>query len=113
MTNNQFDALLAALARTRSRRETMAALAIALSAGPVAPDTIQARKRDGIECLGHKERCKRKSECCSGRCRSGQSKSKKRKCSCSPRGAHCVDGNDCCTKGSPLICAAGFCVPDR
>jgi hypothetical protein len=111
MTPDRFDTLLRQLARARSRREMLAVLAAAIAAGAVTRESALAVDATAADCLGRNERCKRKSECCAGRCRRG--KGKKRKCGCSPRGAHCVESDDCCKTGNPLVCAAGFCVPDR
>jgi hypothetical protein len=112
MTPDRFDSLLTVFARARSRRRVLARLVAAFAGGTIARDSAQAVGVTATVCLGRNERCKRKSECCSEHCHSRKSK-KKRKCACSPRGAHCGASSDCCDSGSPLICVSGFCVPDR
>jgi hypothetical protein len=112
MTANRFDRALAALARAPLRRDVLAALVAAITARTAARDPAQAANITAMICLGRDERCKRKRECCAGRCRRRKGK-KKRKCACSPRGARCLNSDDCCERGAALICASGFCVPDR
>jgi hypothetical protein len=112
MTADRFDRLLAAMMRARSRREMLGALAGATASGALTREATRARGVHAGACLSRNERCKRKSECCSGRCRHRKGKPK-RKCVCSPRGAHCNATSDCCARGAVLLCVSGFCVPDR
>jgi hypothetical protein len=108
MTADQFDSVLAALARARSRREMFAALAVATVAGSAALDAAPA----AAVCRGRNERCKQKRECCSERCRSRKGK-KRRKCACTEEGERCLETADCCKGDVRLLCVSGFCVRDR
>ena len=108
MDDGRFDALVRRVgaAGADSRRAVSVALLATLLPGRAgaAPVTAEA-------CRRFKEKCKRKNECCSGKCR--RKNSGKRRCACSPEGARCVETGDCCTDVRSLFCASGFCVRRR
>jgi hypothetical protein len=112
MTGDRFDNLLAALTRARSRREMLGAVA-AMVTGIALRDEALAGDVTASACRARNEKCKRKSECCSERCRSRKGSKKKRKCACSPEGERCLDVSDCCEDDIRLFCVSGFCVRDR
>lgn len=108
MGEGRFDALVrrVGVAGASSRRAVSVGLLAMLLPGraSAAPVTAEA-------CRRFKEKCKRKNECCSGKCR--RKNSGKRRCTCSPEGARCVETGDCCADTRPLYCASGFCVRRR
>ena len=108
MDDARFDAFVrrvGSLAMDRRHAVAGGVLALLLpGAAAAAPVTAEA-------CRGIKAKCKRKNECCSGRCR--RKNSGKRRCTCSPEGARCQETADCCTDVRPLYCASGFCVRSR
>lgn len=105
MSNDQFDAMLSALARARTRREMLAALGIA-TAGIAAADVPGEAQNNG--CRGVASRCKRDTQCCSGRCRQRRGK-KKGRCRCSTQGNRCLVTRDCCDGEDDLFCDGGIC----
>lgn len=112
MSGDRFDAVLAALIQARSRREMFGAVA-AMVSGIALRDEALAGDVTASACRGRNEKCKRKSECCSERCRSRKGNKKKRKCQCSPEGERCLEVSDCCEDGVRLFCVSGFCVRER
>ncbi len=108
MSNDRFDAMLTALARARTRREMLAAVAVASAAGGALDATPSTAQSNG--CRGVTSRCKRNGQCCSGRCRTRRGK-KKGRCRCSTQGKRCLDTRDCCDGEDDLVCDGGFCVP--
>lgn len=108
MDDARFDALVRRVSSTVTNRRHAAGggvLALLLpGAAMAAPVTAEA-------CRGIKAKCKRKNECCSGSCRSKSSG--KRRCTCSPEGARCLETADCCSDARALYCASGFCVRKR
>lgn len=108
MDDARFDALVRRIGTAvmnRRQAATGGLLAVLLPGAAIAaPVTAEA-------CRGFKAKCKRKNECCSGKCRSKSSG--KRRCACSPEGARCQETSDCCSNERPLYCASGFCVRKR
>jgi hypothetical protein len=110
MDDARFDALVRRIGSVAlGRRHAVAAGVLAVlvpgaAEAGAAPITAEA-------CRGFKSKCKRKKECCSGKCR--RKKSGKRRCTCSPEGARCVETADCCSDVRSLYCASGFCVRKR
>ncbi len=108
MSNDQFDAMLTALARARTRREMLAAVAVASAAGGALDVTPATAQSNG--CRGVTSRCKRDGQCCSGRCRKRRGK-KKGRCRCSTQGKRCLETRDCCDGEGELVCDEGSCEP--
>jgi len=110
----RFDAFVASMARSRSRREALMALVLALAPiGAITP----AGEAHGAEVMasawqGAGTKCKRKNACCSGQCR-GRDGKKKRACSCTPVGGRCREPDDCCAAANTRTCVSGFCVELR
>ena len=105
MSNEQFDALLGALARARTRREMLAAIGVG-TAGAAAMEAPGGAQGNG--CRGVASRCKRDGQCCSGSCRTRRGR-KQGRCRCSTQGKRCVVARDCCDGGEELFCLGGFC----
>ena len=105
MSNDRFDAMLTALARARTRREMLAALAVASAAGGALDTTPASAQSNG--CRGVTSRCKRNGQCCSGRCR--KRRGKKGRCRCSTQGKRCLETRDCCDGEGELVCDMGVC----
>lgn len=102
MTGAWFDTIVAGLARARTRRAFASAVAAGVAFG--APPIAAAKP-----CRGKRSTCRRNGQCCSGRCRKRQGKSKGR-CRCSRYLQPCRKNRDCCPlDGAPLVCASGTC----
>ena len=106
MSDDQFDAMLTALARARTRREMLAAVGVATAGAAATAATGEAQSSG---CRGDSSRCKRNTHCCSGRCRKRQGK--KGRCLCSTQGKRCLVTRDCCDGEVELVCDNGFCEP--
>jgi hypothetical protein len=96
MDGSRFDTLLLAITRSRSRRDVIRLLTVAVTAGgglaQVHPASAQAT------CLANGEPCDPKAStngCCSGKC-----SRRRKKCRSAP-------GQGICTVESPTICAGG------
>jgi hypothetical protein len=111
MMTEQFDAAAAALARARTRREWIGALAIAVS-GAILGRAIPVGAGQATvasPCRGKRSKCRRGGQCCSGRCRKRKSKNRGR-CRCSRYLEPCREDGDCCPlNGNPLVCASETC----
>jgi hypothetical protein len=111
MMMERFDAAAAALARARTRREWIGALAIAVS-GAILGRALPASAGQATvvsPCRGKRAKCRRGGQCCSGRCRKRKS-TKKGTCRCSGYLKPCKKSGDCCLlSGNPLVCASGTC----
>ena len=107
MSDGQFDLMLTALARARTRREMLAAIGMA-SAGTAGSANAVEGQSNG--CRGASSRCKRDGHCCSGRCRKRRD-AKKGRCRCSVQGARCGVTGDCCDGEVELVCDMGQCEP--
>jgi hypothetical protein len=115
MTVEQFDTLVAAIARARTRRAVLAALAGSGTIGAALDKGTPASAGQltlAPICRGFHAKCKRGGQCCSGQCRKRRGKNKKKKghCRCSTHLEPCHDDGDCCLlDGTPLVCASGKC----
>jgi hypothetical protein len=107
VSNDRFDGMLTALAQARTRREMLAAVAVASAAGGALDATPASAQSNG--CRGVTSRCKRDGQCCSGRCRKRRGK-KKGRCRCSTQGKRCLVTGDCCNGEAELVCDMGVCV---
>ena len=106
MTGAWFDAVVAALARARTRRAMIGPLASAVAARATFATVHVAA---GQQCRGKRSTCRRNGQCCSGRCRRRKGTSKGR-CRCSRYLEPCRKGRDCCPlDGAPLVCASETC----
>ena len=116
MSGQGFDAIAVAMARARSRRALVAALAGATTIAGVLGIASPARAGQTTlvtpVCRGFRSKCKRGGQCCSGQCRKRRRKNgkKKGKCRCSPYLTPCHEDGDCCLlDGLPLVCVNGNC----
>jgi hypothetical protein len=109
VSNERFDAMLAALAGARTRREMLAAVAVAATADSALNAVPATAQSNG--CRGITSRCKQDGHCCSGRCRKRRGK-KKGRCRCSTKDKRCLETRDCCDGELELVCDEGFCVPE-
>ena len=107
MDDSRFDALVRQVGLTVVDRRSAASGVLAA----LLPRAVGATPVTAEACRGIKAKCRRKKECCSGRCR--MKDSGKRRCMCSPEGARCQETADCCSNERPLYCASGFCVRKR
>ncbi|MGH2617595.1 MAG: hypothetical protein ACRDJC_20370 [Thermomicrobiales bacterium] len=115
MTGEGFDAVVAALARARTRRAAVAALASAVALGTALDKGTPASAGQATvaPCRGKQAKCRKNAHCCSGRCRKRRGKNKNRKkgkCRCSRHLERCHKDSDCCALGGmPLVCVDGTC----
>jgi hypothetical protein len=104
MSDERFDAFLMALARARTRRAMLAAVAASTTAATALSDTVWAGRATIEACESKGERCQEKTDCCSKRCRKRKN-AKKGRCRCSREGQRCNDPLDCCVGPEDLFCA--------
>ena len=108
----RFDTFVASMARSRSRREALMALALASIGATALAGEAHGAEVMASACQGAGTKCKRKNACCSGQCRGREGK-KKRKCACTPEGGRCRVTADCCAAANARTCVSGFCVELR